>query len=226
MPERCGVESSPGTPVCSRARNRRRVGFSPRLSSAPPHGAWTPLSDDQGPPTRTIEKLRHANILYLVVSKFCDGNPHPTVVKNEERKGKAVLCEKPLEVSSPRRARRWGAGGRFPDAARARCAVAQGRGEAGRFGRLTLGSTYVKWWRAPEYYASSSWKGTWRWMAAVLRDDGGSAIKGGTVRSPRDEQRGAPLAGARSGVRVAGRPRADDPRCGGAAVGGAGAGDL
>jgi len=34
--------------------------------------------------------------------------------------------------------------------------------EAGRFGRLTLASAYIKWWRSPEYYASSSWKGTWK----------------------------------------------------------------
>ena len=31
-----------------------------------------------------IEKLREAGILYLVVSKFCDVDLHPTVVKNEE----------------------------------------------------------------------------------------------------------------------------------------------
>ncbi len=31
-----------------------------------------------------IEKLREANILYLVVSKFCDVDLHPTVVQNEE----------------------------------------------------------------------------------------------------------------------------------------------
>jgi predicted dehydrogenase len=30
----------------------------------------------------------------------------------------------------------------------------------GRFGRLSLCSAYVKWWRKPEYYSGSSWKGT------------------------------------------------------------------
>lgn len=33
--------------------------------------------------------------------------------------------------------------------------------EAGRFGRLTLGDTYVKWWRTQEYYDSGGWRGTW-----------------------------------------------------------------
>ena len=30
-----------------------------------------------------------------------------------------------------------------------------------RFGRLTLGDTYVKWWRSQEYYDSGGWHGTW-----------------------------------------------------------------
>ncbi|MFY9255720.1 MAG: Gfo/Idh/MocA family oxidoreductase [Fuerstiella sp.] len=33
--------------------------------------------------------------------------------------------------------------------------------EDGRFGRLTLGDTYVKWWRTQEYYDSGGWRGTW-----------------------------------------------------------------
>ncbi len=33
--------------------------------------------------------------------------------------------------------------------------------EEGRFGRLTLGDTYVKWWRTQEYYDSGGWRGTW-----------------------------------------------------------------
>jgi predicted dehydrogenase len=41
--------------------------------------------------------------------------------------------------------------------------------EAGRFGRLTLGDTYVKWWRTQEYYDSGGWRGTWEL-------DGGGAL--------------------------------------------------
>lgn len=33
--------------------------------------------------------------------------------------------------------------------------------EAGRFGRLTLGDTYVKWWRTQAYYDDGGWRGTW-----------------------------------------------------------------
>ena len=33
--------------------------------------------------------------------------------------------------------------------------------DAGRFGRITLGDTYVKWWRSQEYYDQGGWRGTW-----------------------------------------------------------------
>jgi predicted dehydrogenase len=39
----------------------------------------------------------------------------------------------------------------------------------GRFGRLTLGDTHVKWWRTQEYYDSGGWRGTWQL-------DGGGAL--------------------------------------------------
>ena len=33
--------------------------------------------------------------------------------------------------------------------------------DAGRFGRLTLGDAYVKWYRTQAYYDSGAWRGTW-----------------------------------------------------------------
>jgi UDP-N-acetyl-2-amino-2-deoxyglucuronate dehydrogenase len=39
----------------------------------------------------------------------------------------------------------------------------------GRFGRLTLGDTHVKWWRTQDYYDSGGWRGTWQL-------DGGGAL--------------------------------------------------
>ena len=41
--------------------------------------------------------------------------------------------------------------------------------ESGRFGQLTLGSAYVKWFRTQEYYDSGAWRGTWHL-------DGGGAL--------------------------------------------------
>jgi UDP-N-acetyl-2-amino-2-deoxyglucuronate dehydrogenase len=84
------------------------------------------------------------------------------------RRGKAVLCEKPLEVTSEKveeilsAARESGAllGGvlqmRLGAGARAlKQAVNQGR-----FGRLALGSAYLKWWRDQTYYDAVAWRGT------------------------------------------------------------------
>lgn len=93
------------------------------------------------------------------------------------RRGKAVLCEKPMEVRLDKIDRmleaaqahgallagvfqlRLGAG-----AQAMKQAVAQGR-----FGRLTLCSAALKWWRDQSYYDAVDWRGT-REM------DGGGAL--------------------------------------------------
>ena len=40
--------------------------------------------------------------------------------------------------------------------------------EAGRFGRITLASAYIKWWRTQEYYDSGAWRGTWKLDGSTL----------------------------------------------------------
>jgi predicted dehydrogenase len=82
--------------------------------------------------------------------------------------GKAVLCEKPLDV-------RLDKIDRMLAAARDNCAILAGvfqlrlgagakaikrAVEAGRFGRLSLGSAYLKWWRDQAYYDAVDWRGT------------------------------------------------------------------
>jgi UDP-N-acetyl-2-amino-2-deoxyglucuronate dehydrogenase len=91
--------------------------------------------------------------------------------------GKAVLCEKPLEVTVEKvdailAAEKRG-GGKLASVFQSRF----GKGaklmkqavESGRFGRLTLCSAYIKWWRDLSYYSTSNWKGTWKM-------DGGGAL--------------------------------------------------
>jgi UDP-N-acetyl-2-amino-2-deoxyglucuronate dehydrogenase len=95
--------------------------------------------------------------------------------------GKAVLCEKPLEVNLAAVDRILAAEQRGGGVLAGVFQMRLGRGakllkaavEAGRFGRLTLCSAYIKWWRSPEYYASSSWKGTYK------LDGGGALINQG-----------------------------------------------
>jgi predicted dehydrogenase len=91
--------------------------------------------------------------------------------------GKAVLCEKPLEVSLDACDRIVAAAARGHAILAGVFQMRLGHGaralksaiEAGRFGRLTLCSAYIKWWRAQSYYDSSRWKGTWAL-------DGGGAL--------------------------------------------------
>ena len=114
------------------------------------------------------------------VAVICVTTPsgaHEEVAVAALQAGKHVLCEKPLEISTERIDRmiaaaqqngRWlGAvlPARFGDGARAlKSAV-----EQERFGRLTLCSAYVKWWRTEEYYRSGKWRGSWAL-------DGGGAL--------------------------------------------------
>ncbi|QEH34356.1 Glucose--fructose oxidoreductase precursor [Aquisphaera giovannonii] len=93
------------------------------------------------------------------------------------RAGKHVVVEKPLEITLPRCDAIIDA----CDAAGVRlCTIFPSRFspanrrlkeaiELGRFGRLTLGDTHVKWWRTQEYYDSGGWRGTWSL-------DGGGAL--------------------------------------------------
>jgi predicted dehydrogenase len=48
--------------------------------------------------------------------------------------------------------------------------------DAGRFGRLTMGDAYVKWFRPQSYYDSGAWRGTWEL-------DGGGALMNQAIHS-------------------------------------------
>ncbi len=91
--------------------------------------------------------------------------------------GKAVLCEKPIEITLDAvdrilAAEKRGGGmlaGVFQNRLGRGAEILKRAIEAGRFGRLTLCSADVKWWREQSYYSGSPWKGTWRL-------DGGGAL--------------------------------------------------
>ena len=48
--------------------------------------------------------------------------------------------------------------------------------DSGRFGKITLGDAYVKWFRTQEYYDSGEWRGTWKL-------DGGGALMNQAIHS-------------------------------------------
>ena len=93
------------------------------------------------------------------------------------RLGKHVVVEKPLEVTVPRCdaiIRACDESGVrlcsiFPSRFSAANLALKGAIDSGRFGRLTMGDTHVKWWRTQDYYDSGKWRGTWAL-------DGGGAL--------------------------------------------------
>ncbi|WP_417847230.1 Gfo/Idh/MocA family protein [Thalassoglobus sp.] len=83
--------------------------------------------------------------------------------------GKHLLVEKPLEITLDRcdqiinacKASGVKLGAILPSRfSQANMALKEAI-EQGRFGKLTLGDTFVKWWRSQEYYDSGGWRGTW-----------------------------------------------------------------
>lgn len=85
------------------------------------------------------------------------------------RSGKHLLVEKPLEITLARcdaiiqacEASGVKLGTIMPSRFSPANITLKRAIDNGRFGRLTLGDTYVKWWRTQEYYDSGGWRGTW-----------------------------------------------------------------
>ncbi len=98
--------------------------------------------------------------------------------------GKHVIVEKPLEVTTQRCDQiidacekagvRLGVTfqSRFHESSRLMKQAVQ----AGRFGKITMGDAYVKWFRTQAYYDSGAWRGTWKL-------DGGGALMNQAIHS-------------------------------------------
>lgn len=98
--------------------------------------------------------------------------------------GKHVIVEKPLEVTVERcdrmieacRANGVLLSTIFPSRFHRASQQVKNAVQAGRFGRLTLGDAYVKWFRTQQYYDSGAWRGTWEL-------DGGGALMNQAIHS-------------------------------------------
>ncbi|MDA1180493.1 MAG: Gfo/Idh/MocA family oxidoreductase, partial [Planctomycetota bacterium] len=93
------------------------------------------------------------------------------------RAGKHVIVEKPLEITLQRCDRMIAACEQngvalatlFPSRFHEAAQLLKRTVDQGRFGRLTLGDAYVKWFRTQAYYDQGAWRGTWHL-------DGGGAL--------------------------------------------------
>jgi len=119
--------------------------------------------------------LAHPDVDVVCICTPSGSHREPAV--QAARAGKHVVVEKPLEITLPRCDAIIeacdSAGTRlctiFPSRFTAANLRLKEAIETGRFGRLTLGDTYVKWWRTQQYYDSGGWRGTWQL-------DGGGAL--------------------------------------------------
>jgi UDP-N-acetyl-2-amino-2-deoxyglucuronate dehydrogenase len=98
--------------------------------------------------------------------------------------GKHVIIEKPLEITLERCDQIIAACEKnnvvcstiFPSRFHKPSQLIKQAIDAGRFGRLTLGDAYVKWFRTQAYYDSGKWRGTWKL-------DGGGALMNQAIHS-------------------------------------------
>lgn len=98
--------------------------------------------------------------------------------------GKHVIVEKPLEITLKRcdtiidacKANRVRLSTIFPSRFHAGSVELKRAVDEKRFGKLTIGDAYVKWYRSQEYYDSGAWRGTWEL-------DGGGALMNQAIHS-------------------------------------------
>ncbi|HEX3871107.1 MAG TPA: Gfo/Idh/MocA family oxidoreductase [Pirellulales bacterium] len=100
------------------------------------------------------------------------------------RAGKHVIVEKPLEITLKRcdkiikECEKAGVklSAIFPSRFHDSSIEMKRAVDSNRFGKLTIGDSYVKWFRSQEYYDSGRWRGTWEL-------DGGGALMNQAIHS-------------------------------------------
>ena len=125
-----------------------------------------------------------ANPAVDVVTICTPSGAHAEPAVAAAKAGKHVIVEKPLEVTLKRCDRIIRAcedagvilSTIFPSRFHESSQLIKQAIDKGRFGRLTMGDAYVKWFRTQEYYDSGAWRGTWKL-------DGGGALMNQAIHS-------------------------------------------
>jgi UDP-N-acetyl-2-amino-2-deoxyglucuronate dehydrogenase len=126
--------------------------------------------------------LTDPQVTVVVIGTPSGAHMEPAVAAAEA--GKHVIVEKPLEITLARcdaiigacRKNKVQLSAVFPSRFHASSQAMKRAVDAGRFGRLTLGDSYVKWFRTQQYYDSGAWRGTWEL-------DGGGALMNQAIHS-------------------------------------------
>ncbi|NKB56667.1 MAG: gfo/Idh/MocA family oxidoreductase [Alphaproteobacteria bacterium] len=119
-----------------------------------------------------------------VVAIATPSGSHLDIAVAAAKAGKHCIVEKPIEITLPRidamiaahAAAGTALGGIFNTRYTKGAQLLKRTVEAGRFGALTFASSVGPWWRDPDYYQSSNWKGTWAM-------DGGGALMNQGIHS-------------------------------------------
>jgi predicted dehydrogenase len=119
-----------------------------------------------------------------VVNVCTPSGAHMEYAVKAARAGKHVVIEKPLDITLARcdkiiracKDAKVALGVIFPSRFHEASRLIKKEIESGRFGRLTLGDAYVKWWRSQQYYDEGGWKGTKKY-------DGGGALMNQSIHA-------------------------------------------
>ena len=131
---------------------------------------------------KLAELLADRDVDVVVIGTPSGAHMEPAIAA--ARAGKHVIVEKPLEITLRRcdriirecKKNKVRLSAVFPSRFHDSSIELKRAVDAGRFGRLTVGDAYVKWYRSQEYYDSGAWRGTWEL-------DGGGALMNQAIHS-------------------------------------------
>src|SRR4029078_11797128 len=175
----CGMISSFHARAIAEVRGAKLVAFfDPREPAAKKFAA----DNNCKAYTNLNSMLADPKVSIVTIATPSGAHMEPAVA--EARAGEHVSVEKPLEITLKKCDRMIEAcekagvqlGAIFPSRFHDSSVKSKRAIDGVRFGRLTLGDSYVKWYRTQQYYDSGAWRGTWAL-------DGGGALMNTAIHS-------------------------------------------